>query len=132
MGDLKNLSIPDIVQTLHLGLKTACVTVRQPEEGEEGRIYFENGRIRHCELGGMSGEDSFYRLIRWQDGPFVIAHGQTTSHRTIQMDEMQLVMEGLRRLDEEKRAGPTKPIANAMPPAIKAVAPMRWAGRDCG
>lgn len=102
VGDLRNLGIPDIVQTLHLGLKTACVTVRQAG-GEEAKLFFENGRIRHCEVGTLTGEEAFYRLVRWQEGPFVIAHGQTTSLRTIHMDEMQLVMEGLRRMDEEKK-----------------------------
>lgn len=101
VGDLKNLGIPDIVQTLHLGLKTACVRV-QGKAGE-GRIWFENGRIRHCELGDRSGEAAFYEMLRWQEGPFVIAHGQNTKLRTVEMDEMQLMMEGLRRLDEEKR-----------------------------
>jgi len=104
VGDLKNLGIPDIVQTLHLGLKTACVSV-QGKEGE-GKIYFENGRIRHCERGSHTGEAAFYDMLRWQEGPFIIAHGQTTKLRTIEMDEMQLMMEGLRRLDEEKKEEP--------------------------
>jgi putative nucleotidyltransferase with HDIG domain len=104
VGDLRNLGIPDIVQTLHLGLKTACVTLKGGV-GEEGRIYFENGRIRHCETGKLSGEEAFYKLLQRQEGPFVIAHGQTTQLRTIAMDEMQLMMEGLRRMDEEKREG---------------------------
>lgn len=104
VGDLKNLSVPDIVQTLHLGLKTACVSVKG--KSGEGRIYFENGRIRHSELGNLSGEAAFYEMLRWQEGPFVIAHGQTTKLRTIEMDEMQLMMEGLRRLDEEKKEEP--------------------------
>jgi putative nucleotidyltransferase with HDIG domain len=108
VGDLKNLGIPEIVQTLHLGLKTACVTVSRPA-GEEGRIYFENGRIRHCEVGETHGELAFYRMLRWQDGPFVIAHGQTTTIRTIEMDEMQLMMEGMRRLDEEGKE-PEAPV----------------------
>jgi len=103
MGDLRNLSIPDIVQTLHLGLKTACVTIRRADGAEQGKIFFENGRIRHCEVGTLSGEEAFYRLVRWQEGPFVITHGTTTPLRTVQADEMQLVMEGLRRMDEEKR-----------------------------
>jgi putative two-component system response regulator len=104
VGDLKNLGIPDIVQTLHLGLKTACVTLKGAG-GEEGRIYFENGRIRHCEVGKLSGEEAFYRLLYWQEGPFIIAHGQTTQVRTLAMDEMQLMMEGLRRMDEERKEG---------------------------
>ena len=104
VGDLRNLSVPDIVQTLHLGLKTACVRVTG--KGGEGKIWFENGRIRHAELGAVSGELAFYEMLRWQEGPFVIAHGQTTKLRTIEMDEMQLMMEGLRRLDEERKEGP--------------------------
>ncbi len=107
MGDLKNLGIPDIVQTLHLGLKTACVTIKGAA-GAEGRIYFENGRVRHCELGKLSGETAFYSLLHWQEGPFVIAHGQTTGLRTIEMDEMQLMMEGLKRMDEEKKREASK------------------------
>ena len=110
VGDLKNLGIPDIVQTLHLGLKTACVTLKSAG-GKEGRVYFENGRIRHCEVGKLSGEEAFYRLLYLQEGPFVISHGQTTQLRTIAMDEMQLMMEGLRRMDEEKRKGfPSEPL----------------------
>ena len=104
VGDLTNLGIPEIVQTLHLGLKTACVSIKGPIG--EGRIFFENGRIRHAERGPVSGEDAFYEMLRWQEGPFTIAHGQSTKLRTIEMDEMQLMMEGLRRLDEEKKEEP--------------------------
>jgi len=101
VGDLQNLGIPEIVQTLHLGLKTACVSIKGPIG--EGRIFFENGRIRHAERGSLSGEVAFYEMLRWEGGPFTIAHGQTTKLRTIEMDEMQLMMEGLRRIDEEKK-----------------------------
>lgn len=102
MGDLRNLGIPDIVQTLHLGLKTACVVLKAGQR-DEGRIYFTNGRICHCETENIAGEDAFYRLLRLQEGTFVITHGQTTKKRTIDMDEMQLILEGFRRLDEEKK-----------------------------
>ena len=102
MGDLKNLCIPEIAQTLHLGLKTASVTI-QGSGGEEGRIYFVNGRIRHAEVGSLRGEEAFYKILHWQEGPFVIAHGQTSEQRTIAMDEMQLILEGFRRIDEETK-----------------------------
>jgi DNA-binding response OmpR family regulator len=106
VGDLRNLGVPDIVQTLRLGLKTACV--RLTGKGGEGKIWFENGRVRHAELGSLSGELAFYEMLRWQEGPFVIAHGLSTKLRTIEMDEMQLMMEGLRRLDEERKEDPAK------------------------
>ena len=102
MGDLRNLGIPEIVQTLHLGLKTACVALKTGER-DEGRIYFTNGRLSHCETGSLAGEEAFYRLLRLQEGSFVIMHGQTTKKRTIDMDEMQLILEGFRRIDEERK-----------------------------
>lgn len=102
MGDLKNLGIPEIVQTLHLGLKTASVTIHAGTP-EEARFFFSNGRIRHAETGDLSGEEAFYRILRHAAGPFVIAHGTTTKERTIDRDEMQLILEGFRRIDEEKK-----------------------------
>ncbi|MGE5285041.1 MAG: response regulator [Actinomycetota bacterium] len=104
VGDLRNLGVSDIVQTLRLGLKTACVRITGRDG--EGKIWFENGRIRHAELGSLSGEQAFFEMLRWQEGPFVIAHGLSTKLRTIEMDEMQLMMEGLRRLDEERKEDP--------------------------
>jgi hypothetical protein len=41
--------------------------------------------------------------LRLQEGSFVISHSQTTTDRTIDMDEMQLILEGFRRIDEEKK-----------------------------
>ncbi len=102
MGDLKNLGVPEIVQTLHLGLKTASVTLHGGTK-EEARIFFSNGRIIHSETGDLSGEEAFYRILHRTEGPFVIAHGQTTMKRTIDKDEMQLILEGFRRIDEEKK-----------------------------
>ena len=104
VGDLKDLGVSDIVQTLHLGLKTACVRIAG--KGGEGRIWFGNGRIRHAELGNLSGELAFYEMLTWQEGRFVIEHGLSTKLRTIEMDGTQLLMEGLRRLDEERKEDP--------------------------
>jgi DNA-binding response OmpR family regulator len=104
VGDLKDLGVSDIVQTLHLGLKTACVRIAG--KGGEGKIWFGNGRIRHAELGNLSGELAFYEMLTWQEGRFVIEHGLSTKLRTIEMDGTQLLMEGLRRLDEERKEDP--------------------------
>ncbi len=101
VGDLKNLSIPDIVQTLHLGLKTAMVTIKGKHG--EAKMFFENGRVKHCEYGDLKGEEAFYEILKWDEGEFVIEHGVKTKTHTVMMDEMQMLMEGLRRLDEERR-----------------------------
>ena len=105
VGDLKNLGIPEIVQTLHLGLKTACVSINGTGSARGGS-FSRTGGSAMPERGPVSGEKAFYEMLRWQEGPFAISHGQSTKLRTIEMDEMQLMMEGLRRLDEEKKEEP--------------------------
>ncbi len=101
VGDLKNLGLTDIVQTLHLGLKTALVTLKNGDD--VAKIFFENGRIKHCSYRDLQGESAFYELLKWENGDFVIEHGIKTKEQTVTMDGMQMLMEGLRRLDEEAR-----------------------------
>ncbi len=97
-GDLVNLSLPDIVQTLTIGMKTACVTLASDDR--TGTIWFENGTPTHAEAGELTGEDAFYGMVRWTEGEFVIEHGVKTNQSTLNQDAMFLLMEGLRLMDE--------------------------------
>jgi hypothetical protein len=101
-GSLDNLGLPDIVQTLAIGMKTASVTITSGDR--TGRIWFENGTPRHAECGDLEGEDAFYEVVRWQAGEFVIEHGAGCSRDTIEHDAMFLLMEGLRLIDERGAA----------------------------
>lgn len=100
-GDLENLSLPDIVQTLSMGMKTARVTLSS--NGDRGRIWFENGAARHAKFGSEEGEPAFCTMVGWSEGEFVIEHGIRSKATTIRQDTMYLLMEGLRQLDEAQR-----------------------------
>src|SRR3990172_4780694 len=41
VGQLETLALPDIIQILHMGVKTASVSLRS--EGRGGRIWFDSG-----------------------------------------------------------------------------------------
>jgi response regulator RpfG family c-di-GMP phosphodiesterase len=99
-GSLENLCLADIVQTLTIGMKTACVTLSSA--GRTGRLWFENGAPRHAECDQRTGEEAFYEMVRWSCGEFVIEHGAKARHTTIQRDGMFLLMEGLRMIDEDQ------------------------------
>jgi response regulator RpfG family c-di-GMP phosphodiesterase len=105
-GDLENLCLTDIVQTLVVGLKTARVTLTSGKR--QGQIWFENGAARHAEIGELKGEPAFYDLIGWSAGEFVIEHGVRTREHTLHRDAMFLVMEGLRLLDEASTDQPSR------------------------
>ena len=99
-GDLENLGLPEIVQTLVMGMKTACVTLRSKRR--TGRIWFENGEAKHAEAPGLEGEGAFFEMVGWDKGEFVIEHGLTCDEASLAADAMYLLMEGLRLIDEAR------------------------------
>jgi CheY-like chemotaxis protein len=98
-GDLENLGLPDIIQTLAIGMKTACVSVASRDRS--GKIWFENGAPRHAQTDAHEGEPAFFEMVRWNSGEFVIEHGQRAKQQTLNQDAMFLLMEGLRLMDEQ-------------------------------
>jgi CheY-like chemotaxis protein len=97
-GSLENLSLPDIIQTLTIGMKTACVSLTAA--AGSGRIWFENGAPKHAETDKLEAEEAFYEMVRWTDGEFVIEHGVKCKRSSMDHDAMFLLMEGLRLMDE--------------------------------
>ena len=102
-GDLENLGLPEIVQTLVMGMKTACVTLRSKRR--KGRIWFANGEAKHAEAPGLEGEGAFFEMVGWDKGEFVIEHGSTCDEESLAADAMYLLMEGLRLIDEARDDG---------------------------
>jgi response regulator RpfG family c-di-GMP phosphodiesterase len=97
-GQLDSFGLPDIVQTLAIGTKTALVTVAQGDAS--GRIWFRDGAVVHARCGELSGEPAFHAMARWTTGEFTIEHGVASRRVTIECDPMFLVMESMRLLDE--------------------------------
>jgi hypothetical protein len=101
-GQLENLPIPEIVQLLNMGKRTACVTLSSG--GVQGQLWFREGDLVDARLDAVDGEEAFFGLLHWTKGEFSIKPDVTSSRRSIRNDTMFLVIEGLRRIDEERLA----------------------------
>ena len=101
-GDLDNLSLPDIIQTLVMGMKSARVAVSSSEQ--HGKIWFDHGAVIHAETAGLEGDKAFFEMVCWTSGEFVIEHGLKSKTKTVNKDTMFLLMEGMRLMDEKARA----------------------------
>jgi response regulator RpfG family c-di-GMP phosphodiesterase len=97
-GQLDHLGIPEIVQTLVIGMKTALVVLSHGHL--TGRIWFRDGAVVHARCGEMQGEAAFHAMARWKTGEFAIEHGVKSRCTTIECDPMFLVMESMRLMDE--------------------------------
>jgi CRP-like cAMP-binding protein len=99
LGSIKTFTIPELVQTLTLNVRTGTLTILDKDARSE--IHFHKGDIYQVLVGDLRGEHAFYQLLEWKDGQFQFQPAESLSMpRKIHKDSMHLLMEGLRRLDE--------------------------------
>jgi Domain of unknown function (DUF4388) len=108
VGDLKDLALVDIIQINCIGRNTARLTVHYPIG--DGVLYFQDGDIVDAHFGELSGIDAVYQALRFTEGGFRIDTGIAAPNRTVYEPWANILMEGMRLIDEEK-AGmiPTTP-----------------------
>lgn len=102
VGQLQTIHFPELIQTL---AATDCSGILHlSRKGEQGKVYFQNGEIVDVTLQEESGNECFYQLLRWENGDFRFEQKEVERQRTILCDAMGLLLEGMRRIDEEYRA----------------------------
>lgn len=111
-GAVAGLSLTDVIQLKGHNKYTGAISVEYGEN--QGVIYFVDGEIIHAEQGDQSGEEAIYRIVKWPGGTFTIHPEMTSNVCTIHYRTDFLLLEALRRLDEEnagtganKAAGPS-------------------------
>jgi serine/threonine-protein kinase len=114
VGDVKDLPLPDIIQINCLGRNVARLLVRYPIG--DGVFYFQDGEIYDARLGELSGIKAIYEALKYEEGAFRIDASVTTSERTIFKSWAEVLMDGLRYLDEQNAGmSPSKSYANFSP-----------------
>lgn len=110
-GDLSEYALPDLLQFLQGMRKQGQLLVESPQSTAPAGIYFDDGEIIHAYCPPREGVTAFYQLLRWRQGHFVFLKGAKSHTRTITSDLHNLLLEGLRLLDEHRH------IEDQLPPA---------------
>ena len=113
-GTLAQMSILDLLQSLEMGRKTCCLSLKAipgsvkstKSNGERNQqpceMYFVEGRLVHAVYGWLLGDEAVYGALRWEgDGNFEIDFSATADMLTTTQTTQALLLEGLRQLDEE-------------------------------
>jgi predicted regulator of Ras-like GTPase activity (Roadblock/LC7/MglB family) len=67
-------------------------------------IYFENGEISHAQYGGLTGANAIYEVLALNEGQFRLEEGIVSQIKSNSTPWFELIMEGVRLIDE-KRSG---------------------------
>jgi DNA-binding response OmpR family regulator len=102
-GKVFDLHLTDIIQMNCLGRLTTALAVSQ--NGDKGVIYLNEGEIIHAECGEQRGTEAFYTILSWQEGEFISNTGIEPSVQTIYQTWEHLLIEAMRRKDENQESG---------------------------
>jgi len=104
-GTLGSFSLVDLFQLLAAASRTGRLSVQHPNG--PARVYFERGRVRHAEFAGRVGEAAVFALFEDERGAFEFTSGLPPRDRTIETPTENLVLDALRRVDEQRRDTPS-------------------------
>lgn len=120
-GTLSDLHIADIVQLKCMSGATSVLEFTGPR-GEKARIFFESGQVQHATAPGLNGIAAFNEIVNWTGGMISEVAGVSQGPRTIDLDWQILLMDAVRKIDEDRGAlAAGASSATATPPARRKV-----------
>jgi DNA-binding response OmpR family regulator len=97
-GQLGDMGLVDLMQTVEIGRKTGRLTIETKEQ--KGKVTFREGKVTDARCHRLSGERAFYRMLVWSEGTFSMEFGPHDEVDAITLSTQGLLMEGMRRVDE--------------------------------
>jgi hypothetical protein len=96
------MGAPGVLQVCHLTRLTGTLTFR--DGGRRLAVRFRDGEIVGAGGDGATGEAAVFALLAWEAGTFKFAPGDPGPGAPLGTGFNQLLLEGCRLLDEERRA----------------------------
>jgi response regulator RpfG family c-di-GMP phosphodiesterase len=97
-GALREMPLPDVIQVLSRTRKSGLLKVSTA--GYTGEIQIGNGSIYNATFMNLHGEEALFALLALDDGEFALDPSFVPSARAIHGSTEQLLLEGMRRIDE--------------------------------
>jgi Domain of unknown function (DUF4388) len=97
-GHLSDLSLSELIEFFCNQKKSGRLKVLYPKGA--GYFYLQTGSVVDARIGVLRGIDAVYYALTLPNAQFEFSVGAETSERTINQPWTQVVLEGLRRLDE--------------------------------
>jgi CheY-like chemotaxis protein len=102
LSTIEDVPLVDLLRAIAANQKSGVAAVTGAQ-GARGELYFRQGRVVDGEVGRLSGRDAIFRLFCWSSGTLAVEWKSIRRKDTIEMATHDLLMEGLRRVDEWRR-----------------------------
>jgi hypothetical protein len=103
-GQIQEGVLSDVLQMLSANQKSGRFVIEGP--GGAMHLWYQEGEIRHATAGELAGEDAFFAAISQPSGAFYFVESTAPPPaQTINNKTQFLILEGLRKMDEEGLTG---------------------------
>ncbi len=99
-GNLSFLNLGELLQLLGTTGSSGTVSIRNALAAQPGFIYIDKGNPINAANGSKTGLDALFSLFGWLDGQFEFVQENVTCEKTITKSRMEIILDGLRLLDE--------------------------------
>lgn len=110
-GNLEEMNLMDLIQTLELGKKSAIIHLfRDPEEG---RVFIAQGEVIDAVLHELPPLEALDNLLMWMEGYFELSMQPVPQRRTIHRSNREILLHGSQRLHEYRERTSHLPAMNS-------------------
>jgi CRP-like cAMP-binding protein len=99
-GNLSFLNLGELLQLLGTTGSSGTVAIHNAQAAQPGYIYIDKGNPINAANGSRTGLDALFSLFGWIDGQFEFVQENVTVEKTITKSRMEIILDGLRLLDE--------------------------------
>ena len=110
-GSLDFLNLGELLNLLGTNGSSGVLRIKSGHASEPGMVYLDKGNPINAVNGSLTGLDAVFSLFGWTDGQFEFVQEPVSCEKAITKSRMEIILDGLRLLDEGKieKRGPTKP-----------------------
>jgi CRP-like cAMP-binding protein len=120
-GKLNFLNLAELLQLLGSNGSNGILRINAPHAPEPGIVFFQNGNPVHSINSALRGLEAIFSLFGWIEGDFSFSEEPYDGEATINKSRMEIILDGLRMLDdgEIEKIEPTSAEAEAAPKKVE-------------
>ncbi|NOQ20811.1 MAG: cyclic nucleotide-binding domain-containing protein [Desulfobacterales bacterium] len=126
-GSLNFLNLGELLNLLGTNGSSGVLRINGSDATQPGLVYLDKGNPINATNGSLSGLDAVFALFGWTQGEFEFTEEDVTCEKTITKSRMEIILDGLRLLDEgkiEKLGQATAPKNQPESPVISGKFPL--------
>lgn len=100
-GRLDMVQPVELIQALNVNAQSGRLVVQDGRKSAS--LHLTEGQVVDVACDGLKGEEALYAFLGWTRGTFRFEMGAAAPERTVVGDTVGLLIEGMRRLDEQRR-----------------------------